>query len=101
MAIKFPKDMFRSARLKLTFFYLAILLFFSLTVTISARAVALKEYRDSDIAQRGAYRHMLLGFSPFGFQPPSKAQTDNGIASIQEREEDMVRNHLNTDLILI
>lgn len=45
--------MFRSARLKLTFFYLAILLAFSLTLTTGLRVFAERELIASNVVQRG------------------------------------------------
>jgi len=101
MDIKFPKNMFHSARLKLTLFYLAVLLVFSLTLTLGTRALALNAYRNSDITQRGEFHHLLLESFPFYYDEPPTDRPDSGIDQIQNQQEALVRQHLNEDLVFI
>ncbi|HJQ09189.1 MAG TPA: HAMP domain-containing sensor histidine kinase [Candidatus Saccharimonadales bacterium] len=87
--------MFKSARLKLTLFYLVILVAFSLVVTTSIRVLAEREYRHSSMVQRGQVHRLML--REFDFGPgPAKA-----FISIQEDQAQAVRNQLNQDMIMI
>jgi signal transduction histidine kinase len=94
--------MFRSARLKLTLFYLAILLGFSLVLTMTVRIMAEREYNRSLNAQLGEVKHMFVGF-------PWKDVTtevtvmrpDRALSSIQDDQAVMVRQHLNRDFAII
>lgn len=94
--------MFRSARLKLTLFYLAILLGLSLILTMTVRIMAEREYNRSLNAQLGEVKHMFVGF-------PWKDVTtevtvlspDRALSSIQDDEAVMVRQHLNRDFAVI
>ena len=85
--------MFRSARLKLTLFYLAVLVVFSLVVSFSIRVLAEREYLRSNGVQRGEVRQLILGFSG---QPD-----DSPYFSVQRTQEDLVRQRLNEDMIAI
>src|SRR5580704_530965 len=89
------KPMFHSARLKLTMFYLAILLVFSLTITLSTRALAQHEFDDSDVAQRGAVHRLFLRL--YSIPPPPTYQFN----SMQQNQADEVRDRLNRDVLLI
>ena len=51
--------MFRSARLKLTLFYLAALLVFSVASTNIVRLLAENQFGQSDAAQRGEVRRLF------------------------------------------
>jgi len=84
---------FRSARLKLTLFYLAVLVVFSLVVSFSIRVLAEREYLRSNGVQRGEVRQLILGFSG---QPD-----DSPYFSVQRTQEDLVRQRLNEDMIAI
>ena len=93
--------MFHSARLKLTAFYLAILLCFSLTLTFGIRALALHEYDRSNDAQQQAVRVLeknAFGVSTTFLLPP---QPINDFANVQQDQDSLVRQHLNDDLILL
>jgi len=86
--------MFRSARLKLTLFYLAALLVFSLASTNIVRLLAENQFDQSDAAQRGEVEHLFShGFAirlPLGnnmFQYNSVQQTQNGLAKQQLARE--------------
>lgn len=94
--------MFRSARLKLTLFYLAILLGFSLVLTMSVRILAEREYNRSNDAQLGEVKHMFVGF-PWKDVTTEVTMTrpDRALRSIQSDEAVMVRQHLNRDFALI
>lgn len=94
--------MFRSARLKLTLFYLAILLGFSLILTISIRVMAEREYNRSQSAQLGEVKHMFVGF-PWKDVTTEVTVTrpDRALRSIQSDEAVMVRQHLNRDFAVI
>jgi two-component system, OmpR family, sensor histidine kinase CiaH len=89
------KPMFHSARLKLTMFYLAILLVFSLTITLSTRGLAQHEFDDSDVAQRGAVHRLFLRL--YSIPPPPTYQFN----SMQQDQAAEVRDRLNRDVILI
>lgn len=94
--------MFRSARVKLTLFYLAILLGFSLMLTVSARILAEREYQRANSAQLGQVRHMLINLpwkdldAEITFTRPERALND-----IQSDQIDVVRYHLNRDFAII
>jgi len=93
--------MFHSARLKLTGFYLAILLCFSLTLSIGIRELAWHEYKSSSDAQRDAVR--VLEKNSFGvpeaFILPPKPYND--FTAVQQDEDSLVSQHLNQDLIML
>lgn len=90
--------MFRSARLKLTFFYLAILLVFSLTLTIGIRALAQREYDHSDDVQRGEV-HTIEQY--FVGVPDMSSPMDDNFDVIQQQQAALVDQHLNLYLILL
>ncbi len=88
--------MFRSARLKLTLFYMATLLVFSLTLTIGVRMFAEYELNQSIMAQRGQFRE--LARSGLDLLVPHPERTFN---SAQEYQAELTRQHLNQRLILL
>lgn len=91
--------MFRSARVKLTLFYLAILLAFSLTLTFSIRILAQREYDRSNDIQRGIVRHLFVQWpvdSDGDYPPP-----DDTFTHAQNSQAAVVHRDLNIDLILI
>jgi signal transduction histidine kinase len=99
MDIKFPKNIFHSARLKLTIFYLIIVLFFSLFSTLSYRFLAQKEFSSGNVAQRNAFQRLIFhDFRPQYYQVPPP--TDD-IANIQNAQEDTLRHNLDRDIVLI
>lgn len=87
--------MFRSARIKLTLFYLAILVAFSLIITFSIRILAEREYLQSNMEQRGQVRQIILKIQDFGHWP-SEAYVD-----WQEAQQARVRDQLNQDMLFI
>ncbi len=92
--------MFRSARVKLTLFYLAILLCFSLVLTMSVRVFAEREYRRSNSAQLSQVKHWLVDF-PWKEMASEGKRPDRAISTIQSDEATTVREHLNRDLAIV
>jgi signal transduction histidine kinase len=94
--------MFRSARVKLTMFYLVILLGMSLLLTFSFRLLAEHEYARSSDAQYGALRHLLVRY-PWDSQDPDYPSVKPEVAfgNIQDSQQDAVRNKLNHDFVMI
>lgn len=92
--------MFRSARLKLTLFYLVILLGFSLVLTVTLRIVAEQEYNHSISVQLGQFRHLLENFHWQNIDL-TIAHPDNELNSIQSDQAAAVREHLNRDFASI
>lgn len=101
MAIKYPKGMFRSARLKLTLFYLVILLVFSLVLTMTIRIFAEREYMRSNSAQWGEVKRLLVSFPWKEVDTDSYPRPDRAITTIQDDEATIVREHLNRDLAMV
>ena len=94
--------MFRSARLKLTLFYLAILLGFSLVLTVTLRIVAEQEYDRSASAQLTQVRRLLIGFPWQDLEADVPAtRPDRALNGIQSNEASAVREHLNRDFASI
>src|SRR5262245_34031624 len=90
--------MFRSARVKLTLFYLAILLACSLTVTLSIRVFAEHEYLRSNGVQRGEVRQLFITSGPFGGGVRADAQP---FFDVQKDQEDLVRQRLNNYMVFV
>jgi two-component system sensor histidine kinase CiaH len=88
------RNMFRSARVKLTLFYLAALLAFSLSVTGTIRVLAEREYDRSNDAQRSEVRQLIPG--KFWLEGKPQAFYD-----AQDYQAALVRQHLNQELIMI
>ncbi len=87
--------MFRSARLKLTLFYLAILVFCSLIITFSIRVLAEREYLQANGRQRGEIKQLV-------FDPDFVGQFDiTPYYRFQQTQEDLMRQRLNQDMIII
>lgn len=98
MATKWSErlNMFRSARLKLTLFYLGIIALFNLTVTLSVRVYAEHEYLRSNTAQRGEFNQWVVRF----FDSPIP-RSEIMIRDIQNEQAQIVRDHLNQGLFII
>jgi two-component system, OmpR family, sensor histidine kinase CiaH len=87
--------MFKSARVKLTLFYLIILALFSLIATSTIRVLAEREYLHSNMVQRGEVRQLIFhGFGVTG--RPEDAYID-----LQEDQAAWVRQRLNEDMLMI
>jgi signal transduction histidine kinase len=89
-------NMFRSARLKLTLFYLGIIVLFNLAVTMSVRVYAEREFLRSNIAQRSDVKDWVVQI----FDSPVP-KSDSTIADIQADHAEVVRQHLNEGLLVI
>jgi two-component system sensor histidine kinase CiaH len=94
------KGMFHSARLKLTVFYLAILLCFSLTLTFGVRALADREFDRSNQVQGGAVTRIYRYFYNLP-DVPSTTSPAPDFMGVQRDQDDLVRQHLNQDLIIL
>jgi signal transduction histidine kinase len=88
--------MFRSARLKLTLFYLGIIVLFNLAVTLSIRVYAEHEYLRSNVAQRSEVKDWVIRV----FEGPVP-RYDSAISTIQADNAEIVRQHLNQGLLVI
>lgn len=88
--------MFRSARLKLTLFYLATLFVFSVALTTGIRMFAEAELQQSIAAQRGEFRELAR----YGLDllVPYPERTFN---NAQELQADLARQNLNEKLVIL
>lgn len=94
--------MFRSARLKLTLFYLMILFGMSLALTISFRVMAEYEYAQTSRIQYGLVQRLLLRYPWDMTDPDSPAiKPEVAFGTIQDQQHEKVREQLNQDLMLI
>lgn len=89
-------NMFRSARLKLTLFYLGIIVLFNLVVTLSVRVYAEHEFLRSNTAQRSEVKQWVVRF----FDTPT-GHPEIAIKDIQAVQAGIVRDHLNQGLFII
>jgi len=89
-------SMFRSARLKLTLFYLGIIVLFNLLVTLSVRVYAEHEFLRSNSIQRSEVREWVVRF----FDTPIKRPPES-IDDITANQVQVVRQHLNDGLLII
>ena len=87
--------LFHSARLKLTGFYLAVILAFSLVLTLSVRTFAEHEFNHAGVAQRGAVNNLLYDLYSV---PPNPDTTFN---RFQSQQNITVRHHLDVDVIVV
>jgi two-component system sensor histidine kinase CiaH len=89
--------MFRSARLKLTLFYLAALVVFSLASTNIVRLLAENQYGHSDDVQRGAVKQLFLRGFGIGNPPPNMFK----YKSVQDTQTALAKQRLDQELIWI
>lgn len=92
-------NMFHSARLKLTGFYLAILLCFTLSCTFGVRLLADREFSHENDVQRqtvGMLERHAWGVAEQFLVPP---QPRNDFDTVQQNQDNLVREHLNIDLL--
>lgn len=92
-------NMFHSARLKLTGFYLAILLCFTLSCTFGIRLFADREFNHENDVQRqtvGILEEHAWGVAEQFILPPKPR---NDFAAVQQDQNNLVREHLNIDLL--
>lgn len=88
--------MFRSARVKLTMFYLATLVAFSLTMTIGIRGFAEYEFNKSFEAQQGEFRQMARNGLSLLMPHP-----EDDFADAQTYHTQIARQNLTKDLALL
>lgn len=88
--------MFRSARLKLTLFYLATLLAFSLTLTVGIRIFTEYELSKSFTAQQGDFRELARNGLSLLIPHP-----EDDFADAQSYRAQVIRHNLNRDLIIL
>ena len=88
--------MFRSARLKLTVFYLATLLAFSLTLTVGIRLFAEYELNKSFAAQQGEFRELARNGLSLLIPHP-----EDDFMDAQAYHAQVARDHLNQDLAIL
>jgi signal transduction histidine kinase len=86
--------MFESARLKLTFFYLAAVIVLSLILTLGTRSLAQRAFDNSDAMQQGGIRNLIR--REVGLPFPS-----NGFDNIHTRQDNLIHHQLNEYVIYI
>ncbi len=87
--------MFKSARVKLTLFYLAILLGFSLTLTLGTRLLTQREINSANTVQRGDVRRLFSRLYSIAPRPYHDFNT------AQDTQAEQLRERLNEDVLLI
>jgi signal transduction histidine kinase len=87
---------FRSARLKLTLFYLATLVAFSLTLTTGIRMFAQYEMNRAYVAQRGEFQELADGGLDLLIKNPERI-----FRKSQDYHAGVVQQHLNRDLVFL
>ena len=90
--------MFQSARLKLTLFYLAILLGFSLLLTLGFRAFVQAEFNHANDVQRGAVHDIGQQYQD-QFDTPSVWQPDRSFERIQRAQAQQTQNRLTHEAL--
>lgn len=93
--------MFHSARLKLTGFYLAILLCFSLASTFGIRTLAEHEFGHENDVQRQTVGYLEKHAWGVATQFLVPIQPRKDFAAVQQNQDILVRRHLNEDLIYL
>src|SRR5882757_6330790 len=92
------KDLFESARLKLTIYYFVVLAMFCVLLTVGVRAVTSYELRQGGSAERGEVREMLRDY--YGNSQSALAYPQYLVNS-QQRRDDEARQHIDRDLLLL
>jgi hypothetical protein len=80
--------MFESARIKLTFFYLAAVVVLSLIVTLGTRTLAQRSFDNSSVAQQGGMRSLIR--SEIGLPLPT-----SGFNNVRTQQDALVHRELN------
>lgn len=90
-------NLFASARLKLTLFYLSIIFIFNLAVSMSVRVIAEQEYLRANYGLRTEVKEWgIRVWRLTGIDDPIVALTD-----VQKAQAEIVRDHLNRGLFWI
>jgi len=98
-------NLFRSARLKLTVFYFAVLAVFCLLLTFGVRAFTSHELSRGDNAQRNAAHRLFQRY--YGLTSPDDTPTftvpggDRFFANAQEAQAGVTRQNLNRDFLFL
>lgn len=92
-------NMFRSARLSLTLFYLGIIVLFNLLVTLSVNVYAEREFIRSDVQQLSEVQHWVE--HSIGIVGARPRRSDIALADIQDVQDALVRQRLNDGLLVI
>lgn len=90
--------MFRSARVKLTLFYLATLFMFSLALTWGLRALAQNELMRQGNAQRGAFHNIGQEYFDPDYQPGNPEQD---FARAEDTTREQTQTRLTRETILL
>lgn len=88
--------MFKSARFKLTLFYLAGILLVSLSFSVTTRWYAQREFSRSNVEQRGEFRSVIeraLGYQLF--------RPNDDVFGFQRAHEQEIQNRLNNYVLII
>lgn len=91
------RSMFKSARISLTLFYLAVLVGFSFIITCSIRILAEQEYLHSNRVQRGEVRQIILKLPDYAVI----GRPNDDFTDFQQEQEARVRTQLNQDMLVI
>jgi len=94
-------DIFHSARIKLTFFYFAVLAVFCLLLTFGVRAVTMYELDRGDDARSGTIHQLFERYTGIGDVRVLGIPGDRYYDSAQAKQADAIRRNLNRDLLLI
>ncbi|HSW65984.1 MAG TPA: ATP-binding protein [Bacillota bacterium] len=91
--------MFKSARVKLTLFYLAILLVFSFTLTFTFRILFEHEFGRSNTMERGEVKQIFM--RGVYVLAPDQTPGYSAFNDFQDSQASVVRQRLNNDLVII
>ncbi len=95
------RGMFESARLKLTLFYLAALLSFSLVITFGLRAIVETEFSRSNDVQLGAVQQWGQQYYQTRPYPRGLQAPDQNFARIQDEQAQETQDRLTREFILL
>lgn len=92
--------MFESARLKLTVFYLAALLTFSIVLTFGLHAFVQAEFDRSNDAQRGVVQQLGQRYWTRSFDPDAPHPAQN-FAQLQDEQAQKTQDRLTREFVLL
>lgn len=95
------RGMFESARLKLTVFYLAALLSFSLLITLGLRAIVQAEFNHSNNVQLGAVQQWGEQYYQFRQTPRNFLPPDQTFARVQDEQSEKTQTRLTREFLLL
>lgn len=101
---KLPSDLFESARLKLTFFYFAILVVFCLVLTFGVRIITNYELSRGGDAERGIVHQLFEHYYDENNDPSAMTNPgdpgDQYFVDTQQAQDAQTRDNLNRDFLL-